>query len=84
MQTQGIPTSFEAFAPSFSFLTSANLEGVLAVIITIVFIWWAIFTIVAIYHWMRYARDTVVTIPVIVVHLFVSGWIFIFATGGLH
>ncbi len=84
MQPQGIPQSLEGLAPSFTFLSAANLQTVLAIIITLVFIWWAIFTIVAIYHWVRYGRDTAVAVPAIVLHLFVSGWIFVFATGGLH
>ncbi len=84
MPPTGAPSIPTSLTPSFSGFTAANLEMVLAVVITIVFIWWAIYTIVVIYHWMRYARDTVVAVPVIVLHLFVSGWIFVFATGGLH
>lgn len=81
-----LPTSAPpvSLTPLFTGFTSANLEIVLAVIITIVFIWWAIFTVVGVYHWMRYARDTVVAVPILVLHFVVSGWVFIFATGGLH
>ena len=79
----GIPTTTN-FAPQALSFSAANLETVLAVVITIVFIWWAVFTLVAVYHWMRYARDTWLAVPALAVHLFVSAWIFIFATGGLH
>lgn len=65
-------------------LPAANLETILAVIITLVFIWWAVFTAVAIYHWLRFARDSWFAVPAIAVHLFVSGWIFVFAVGGLR
>ncbi len=75
------PTSTPTLLP---FFTVPNLEIVLAIIVTIIFIWWAIFTIVAAYHLLRYARDSWMTIPAIAIHLFVSGWIFVFATGGLH
>lgn len=70
--------------PSFSLFSVGGLESFLAVVITIVFIWWALFTLVSSYHWLRYARDSWIAIPAIAVHLFVSGWIFVFATGGLH
>lgn len=59
-------------------------ESVIAVIITIVFIWWAIFTLVAAYHWFRYGRESWVAVPAMALHLVVSGWIFVFATGALH
>ncbi|HYD93667.1 MAG TPA: hypothetical protein VEB18_04430 [Candidatus Paceibacterota bacterium] len=65
-------------------LPGASIETILAIVITIVFIWWAIFTLVAMYHWFRFARDSWLAVPSIALHLFVSGWIFIFATGGLH
>lgn len=75
------PTVVPSLLPSFP---AASLETILAAVITLVFIWWAIFTGVAIYHWVRFARDSWLAVPAIAVHLFVSGWIFVFATGGLH
>jgi len=70
--------------PDLAIFGPMTLSTGLAVVVTVVFIWWLIFTVVAIYHWMRYARDSWVAIPLIALHLFVSGWIFVFATGGLH
>lgn len=61
-----------------------SLTTALSVVVTLVFIWWLIFTAVAIYHWFRYARDSWLTVPLIALHLFVSAWIFVFAIGGLH
>ena len=61
-----------------------SLESVLSVIITLVFIWWAIFTLVAAYHLFRFARDSWFAVPAFALHLFVSAWIFVFATGGIH
>jgi|CXWL01.1.fsa_nt_gi hypothetical protein len=63
---------------------TANPEMVLAVIVTIVFIWWLVFTIVAAYHLFRYATESWMTVPALAVHLAVSVWIFVFATGGFH
>lgn len=74
-----------AIGPDLSPLADlVSVESVLSVIILLVFIWWAVFTIVVIYHWIRYARDSWMAVPAIVLHLVVSTWIFVFATGGLH
>lgn len=37
-----------------------------------VFAFWAIFTLIAIYHWLKYSHASVVTFPAIGVHLVVS------------
>ena len=63
---------------------AASVETVLAVVITAAFIWWAIFTLVAGYHLFKYARESWLTVPAFALHIFVSGWIFVFATGALH
>lgn len=60
-----------------------SAETVLAVIVTVVFIWWAVFTAVAGYHMWRYARDSWITVPALTIHLVISMWIFLFATGGI-
>jgi hypothetical protein len=82
MQPQ-VPTTPSVPNPLAMF-PAASVETVLAVIITIVFIWWVIFTLVVIYHWWRFSRDSIFAVPAIAVHIFVSGWIFVFATGGFH
>lgn len=71
--------------PSFTIgVPNVSIESVLAVIITIVFIWWAIYTLVVMYHWLRYGRESWLAVPALAVHFLVSGLIFVFATGGLH
>lgn len=75
------PTALPNLMPVFP---AASLETMLAVVITIVFIWWAVFTAVAIYHWVRFQRNSLLAVPAIAVHLFVSGWIFVFAVGGFR
>lgn len=37
-----------------------------------VFAFWAIYTLVAIYHWLKYSHASWVTFPAIALHLFVS------------
>lgn len=71
--------------PVFSMLpNTVSIESVVAIIITIVFIWWAIYTLVVMYHWLRYGRESWFAVPLLALHFAVSGWIFVFATGGLH
>lgn len=69
--------------PSFTFPT-LNLESVFSVLFAIIFIWWLIYTLVAIYHWMRHGQDSWVAVPAVALHLFVSGWLIFYATSGLH
>lgn len=70
--------------PDLSIFGPLTLTTGLSVVITIVFIWWLIFTVVAAYHWFRFGRDSWIAVPAIALHLAISGWIFVFATGGLH
>jgi hypothetical protein len=71
--------------PSFSMLPgTVSIESVVAVIITIVFVWWVVYTLVVMYHWLRYGRESWFAVPLLALHFAVSGWIFVFATGGLH
>ena len=75
-------TSIPNLIPAFA--TIVPVENVLAVVFTALFIWWLIFTIVLAYHWIRYARDSWMAVPVLAFHLAVSGWVFIFSTGGFQ
>lgn len=67
-----------------SFGSAITSQNVLAVVFTIIFIWWAIFTLVAAYHLLRYGRESWLAVPAVALHFAVSGWIFLFATGGFH
>ncbi len=73
--------SADTLYPVFQF---ANPEMVISVIVTIVFIWWLIFTIVAAYHLFRFATESWLTVPALAMHLAISAWIFVFATGGFQ
>ncbi len=37
-----------------------------------VFFFWAVYTLVAVYHWLKYSHASWVAFPAIAVHLFVS------------
>ncbi len=59
-------------------------ESVISVLFTLIFIWWLIYTMVAVYHWFRYGRSSWIAVPAVALHLAVSGGIFIYMTSGLH
>jgi tellurite resistance protein TehA-like permease len=58
-------------------------SSAVAVIFSLVFVMWAIYTFVVIYHWFRYRHKSWFAVPIIVVHLFISGSIILFMISGL-
>lgn len=78
-----------AFAPpSGPLFDQLHLSGAAAPsaalqwILFAVFICWLIYTIVAVYHWIRYSHASLVALPAIAVHLFVSLVLFGYAVSG--
>lgn len=59
-------------------------EDVIAVIFTGVFIIWAIYSIVAAYHWIRYGHDSWVAFPALLMHVVVSALLMLFAISGIR
>ena len=51
---------------------------------TLVFIIWAIYTIVSFYHWLRYGDNIIVSLGAMGLHLGMSAFLAIFAVSGLH
>ena len=74
------------FAPpaSVSALLPQGLSTGLAIewLLYIVFAFWAVYTIVAIYHWLRYSHASWVAFPTIALHLFVSVALMVYALSG--
>lgn len=64
-------------------IPQVDLSGVIPVVFTLLFAIWVIYTIVIIYHWMRYRHQSWFAVPAIVLHLFVSGAIFVFIMSAL-
>jgi hypothetical protein len=78
-----------AFAPpSGPFFDQLQFSGSLAPSFVIqwvlfgVFICWMIYTVVAIYHWLRYSHASLVAVPAIATHLFISFVLFGYAVSG--
>jgi len=47
-----------------------------------VFAFWAVYTVVAIYHWLKYSHASWIAFPAIAVHLFVSLALMSYALNG--
>lgn len=76
-----------AFSPPDFFNQFPAIPGISTGTITIwvlyaVFAFWAIYTLVAIYHWLKYSHASWVAFPAIGVHLFVSFALMSYALSG--
>ena len=71
-------------APSIGINVAAlPVAQVIPVFFFLVFFVWAIYTIVATYHWLRYSNNTTMALCAISTHLIVSAWLAIYAVSGL-
>jgi tellurite resistance protein TehA-like permease len=77
------PSSGSAQAAPSPATPNIDLSGAVPVIFSLVFVMWAIYTFVVIYHWFRYRHKSWFAVPIIVVHLFISGSIILFMISGL-
>lgn len=79
-----LPTSpLQAVSSPFSgFPRIQSAYDLMSIFFTIVFILWLVYTIIAIYHWVRYGRNSWVAVPAVATHIVVSGALILFATAG--
>lgn len=47
-----------------------------------VFAFWAVYTIVAVYHWLRYSHTNFLAFPAIAIHLYISFALISYALSG--
>lgn len=62
---------------------SLDARSVAAVVLAIMFAFWAIYTLVAVYHLVRYGHRSWLTVPAIGIHIFVSISLALYAVAGL-
>ena len=76
----------QAFSPPsslFSSLPAGLSEGVLVTwVLYAVFAFWALYTFVAIYHWLKYSHASWLAFPAIAIHLAVSFALIMYALSG--
>ena len=65
------------FGTLFNSISQVQLFGI---VFGLVFLVWVLYTTIVLYHWFRYSRKSRLTIPVVVVHLVVSGFLFLMAS----
>ncbi|MBI4065807.1 hypothetical protein HY412_01255 [Candidatus Kaiserbacteria bacterium] len=71
------PASLTEFLPN-GISSGTVIEWVLYA----VFAFWAIYTLVAIYHWLKYSHASWLAFPAIALHLFVSFVLIVYALSG--
>jgi hypothetical protein len=71
------------FGSSTGATPSFHIESLFPAIFAIVFFVWLAYSLVAAYHWFRYGHRSFLVIPMLAVHVFVSGALMILATTGL-
>ncbi len=68
---------------AFVHLSATISPGTLVVwLLYAVFAFWALYTLVAIYHWLKYSHASWIAFPAIAVHLFVSLALMAYALSG--
>lgn len=67
----------------FSFLPAGVSAGTtITWALYLVFAFWALYTLVAVYHWLKYSHGSLVAFPAIAVHFFVSVALISYALSG--
>jgi len=75
----------DAISEPFAFLPRiTSAYDLVSVMFTVIFGLWLVYTVVAIYHWVRYGHNSWIAVPAIGLHLFVSAMLMIFATSGFN
>ncbi len=64
-------------------VASLPIAQVVPVFFFLVFFIWAIYSVVAAFHWLRYSNNTTVALSAITVHIIVSVWLAIYTVSGL-
>ena len=70
--------SYLSYLPGGSLSTGLAMEWFLYA----VFAFWAVYTIVAIYHWLKYSNASWIAFPSMAVHLYVSFALMSYALSG--
>ena len=65
-----------------AYLQNVSAEQAVAVVFALLFILWALYTLVTTYHWIRYGHRSSVAIPALITHVVVSGYFALYAVSG--
>lgn len=73
--------------PSFLMIDGSGFSGLTAIlpaIFALAFFLWVAYTFVVAYHWFRYGHLSLLAVPMLAVHVVVSGTLMLLATAGLR
>jgi hypothetical protein len=73
-----------AYTPVGINVAALPITEIVPVFFFLIFFVWAIYTIVAAYHWFRYSNNTTMALTVMTTHLVVSAVLAIFTVSGIH
>ncbi|HWH16600.1 MAG TPA: hypothetical protein VNU25_03385 [Candidatus Paceibacterota bacterium] len=65
------------------FIRFIDVGKAVSVAFAILFIIWALYTVIAGYHWLRYGHSSAVAIPALIVHVVVSWLLAGYAVSGI-
>jgi hypothetical protein len=60
-----------------------TIQSVISIVFLVLFVIWAVYTLVSSYHWLRYGHNSALAIPILVVHVVVSWLLAGYAASGL-
>lgn len=74
----------QPFSPPSALLINLSVSpgAVVTWTLYIVFAFWALYTLVAVYHWLKYSHASWVAFPAIAAHLFISFALMAYALSG--
>jgi hypothetical protein len=73
-----------SFGPDYAnFFSVVDPLTVASVIFYLVTLFVVIYTLISVYHWLRYGHHSVAVIPAIIVHLFASTGLILLAASGI-
>ncbi len=78
----------QPFTPPTALLNQLHLSGLLSPgfllewVLYAIFAFWALYTLVAIYHWLKYSHASWVAFPAIAIHLVISLALMSYALSG--
>lgn len=78
---EALPALQSPFVTIFSFV---NVSQIISVVFLVLFLIWLVYTIISAYHLLRYGHRSSVTIPALIVHLIMSGFLALYSVSGLH
>jgi len=80
------PLQLQPFAPPaflLPYMQNGFSSGIVSAwVLSTVFVFWTIYTLIAVYHWLKYSHASWVAFPAIAIHLFVSFVLAVYAISG--